>query len=164
MFGASSWAVGRDPQSRASSTSIQTGHPNPTQAKPDVPAGYPKGNSDSCSISLPGWKVRRTTGREEQHGASLQDQSHWVRAGRALQQGINAALQRAQSLGCCGCSERVPARSGAGRALGAGRGCHSRRLPPVSACNPALLAAASAGKAASLLLCSYHRCVAQGWI
>lgn len=67
--------------------------------------------------------------------------------------------------GCCGCSSVwQPARDPAEPSRARGCHCPLLPLPGMSACNPALLFAASEGKAPSLLLCSYHRCVAQGWI
>lgn len=75
-----------------------------------------KGNPDPCSISLPRCKVRRRTGREEEHRASLQDQSHPVRAGHvATPQHPNKpcpAKSTALALGSCGCSRECDSQLG----------------------------------------------------
>lgn len=148
---------GRDPHSGASSTSIHTGHPNPTRGWARCSCCLiPKGILPPAAFPSRGVRW----GGEKGERSSME---HPCRASGSGRDTCSTPMN--QHRAAAAAAECVTASPGPCRALLApGLALSLLLLPGMSACNPALLPAASEGKAPSLLLCSHHRCVAQGWI
>lgn len=70
------------------------------------PVLIPEGKANSCSASLPGYKVRRQTEQAEEDWAPLQDKGHAIGASLAAtppSTRINSALQKAAALATGSC-------------------------------------------------------------